>query len=63
LGRRFGKIRDAVAYSGISRTVLYEIAPRYPGLFRKNGAATIVDFSILDRVLDELPAAKIAEQP
>jgi hypothetical protein len=62
LGKRFGRIRDAVSYSGISRTVLYGLAPRYPGLFKKNGTATIVDFGILDRVLDELSEAKIAEQ-
>jgi hypothetical protein len=56
---RFGKLSAAAEYSGLSRATLYLKAPQYPGLFRKNGAATIVDFEILDRVLDALPIAKI----
>jgi hypothetical protein len=57
--RRFGRISEASTYSAISRATLYELAPKWPGLFRKNGAATIVDFEILDRILDGLPVAKI----
>jgi hypothetical protein len=57
--RRFGKLSEATAYSAISRATLYELAPKYPGLFRKNGAATIVDFEVLDRILNGLPVAKI----
>ena len=57
--RRFGKLPDATEYSALSRATLYELAPKYPGLFKKNGAATIVDFDILDSVLDALPVAKI----
>jgi hypothetical protein len=57
--RRFGTIADAVDYSGRSRSRLYQLAPKYPGLFRKDGASTIVDFSILDAILDDLPVAKI----
>jgi len=57
--RRFGKLPAATEYSALSRATLYELAPKYPGLFKKNGAATIVDFDILDAVLDELPVAKI----
>jgi hypothetical protein len=60
LSRRFGKIPDATSYSGIARTQLYELAARHKGLFRKNGTSTLVDFQILDRILDELPEAKIA---
>ena len=55
---RFGKIPSAVAYSGISRTVLYELREATPGLFRKNGKATLVDFDILDGLLDRLPIAE-----
>ena len=55
---RAGKIAAAVEYSGLSRSRLYQIAPRYPAS-RKNGSATIVDFAILDRVIDELPAADL----
>ena len=54
---RAGKIAAAVEYSGLSRSRLYQIAPRYPGLLRKNGSATIVDFAVLERVIDELPSA------
>jgi hypothetical protein len=55
---RFGRIWAATAYSGISRSGLYERAPHHPGLFRKNGNATLVDFDILDQSLDDMPLAK-----
>jgi hypothetical protein len=61
LGRRFGSISAAVDYSGRSRSRLYQLAPKYPGLFRKDGKSTIVDFSILDAILDDLPVAKIKD--
>ena len=64
LGRpRFGKLPAAVEYSGMSRARLYQLAALTPGLFRKNGTATVVDFSVLDQILDALPAAKIAIKP
>jgi hypothetical protein len=56
---RFGKIPAAMAYSGFGRTKLYEIAGDHPGLFRKSGASTLVDFDFLDQLLDGLPAAAI----
>jgi hypothetical protein len=56
---RLGRISTATAYSGVSRSRLYELAAVTPGLFRKNGTATVVDFDVLDRVLDALPHAKI----
>ena len=34
---RFGRIRDAMSYCGLGRSALYLLAPKYPGLFRKNG--------------------------
>jgi hypothetical protein len=55
--RRFAPIRDAVTVAGISRSQLYKFAPKYPGLFRKNGTATIVDLRILNKLLDDLPVA------
>jgi hypothetical protein len=57
--RRFGRLPAATEYSALSRATLYELAPKWPGLFRKSGASTIVDFEILDQILDELPVAKI----
>ncbi len=56
---RAGRIPAAVEYSGIGRSSLYNIAAQTPGLFRKNGSAIVVDFDVLDKVIDGLPAAKI----
>jgi hypothetical protein len=56
---RFGRLPAAVAYSALSRARLYQLAPKHPGLFKKNGTSVIVDFSVLDQILDDLPVAKI----
>jgi hypothetical protein len=56
---RFGKISFAAQYSGISRARLYHWAAAHPGLFIKNGRATLCDLSILDGLLDALPPAEI----
>jgi hypothetical protein len=56
---RFGNIRRAVDYSGRSRATLYIWASRTPELFKKDGKSTIVDFSVLDGILDALPIAQI----
>lgn len=56
---RSGRIPEAKAYSGFGRSRLYELAAAHRGLFKKNGAAVIVDFDILDRIIDELPVAEI----
>jgi hypothetical protein len=61
--RRFGTIPSAVDYSGRSRSRLYQLAARHEGLFRKDGKSTIVDFAILDQILDGLPVAKIKDAP
>jgi hypothetical protein len=58
--RRWGRISDAIDYSGLSRTSLYKLAAANRGLFKKHGAATIVDFEILDRVLEASPAAELS---
>ena len=57
---RGGCIADAVAYSGIGRSSLYIAAAKTPGLFRKNGKAIVVDFDVLDEVIDNLPPAEIS---
>jgi hypothetical protein len=57
--RRFGKLPAASEYCGLSRATLYELAPKHPGLFRKHGTATLVDFAVLDAILDNLPIAEI----
>jgi hypothetical protein len=56
---RMGKIPKAIEYSGISRSGLYELAPKWPGLFRKNGGSTLIDFDKLDEILNELPHAEL----
>jgi hypothetical protein len=56
---RFGRIPTAMAYSGIGRTRLYELAAEHTDLFKKSGAAVLVDFDRLDSILDALPTAVI----
>jgi hypothetical protein len=58
---RFGTIPRAVDYSGRSRSRLYQLAAKHEELFRKDGKSTLVDFAVLDRILDELPVAKIKD--
>lgn len=58
---RFGKIKQAVEYSSICRSELYNKAKKKPGLFVKDGAATRVNFDILDEILDDLPIAEIGK--
>jgi hypothetical protein len=59
---RFGNLPAAIAYSGRSRSRLYEWAAENPGLIRKDGASTLIDFDVLDRILDGLPIAEIKPQ-
>jgi hypothetical protein len=56
---RSGSIRDACSYSGLGRSSLYKEAAKHPGLFRKWNGRTIVDFNILDSIIDALPPAEI----
>jgi len=56
---KYGKIPTAEQYSGRSRRRLYQLAAQHKGLFRKDGASTIVDFDVLDSILDNLPVADI----
>jgi hypothetical protein len=56
---RMGKIPAAISYSGRSRSQLYKWAAEHAGLFRKDGVSTLVDFNILDEILNALPVAEI----
>ena len=58
--REFGRIPDAEKRSGLKRKSLYELAAQHKGLFRKAGSATIVDLTMLDDVLAQLPPAEIS---
>jgi hypothetical protein len=57
--RRFGRIPDAMAKCGLSRSALYGLATKHKGLFKKAGSATIVDLNMLDDIMAELPDADI----
>jgi hypothetical protein len=56
---RFARIPQALTYAAISRSRLYEWARARPSLIKKNGSASLVDFNVLDAILDELPAAEL----
>jgi hypothetical protein len=56
---RFGRLADVKQRSPVSEAKLYQIAPRYPGLFKKLDGSTIVDFQMLDEILASLPDAQI----
>jgi hypothetical protein len=58
---RFGRIPAAERRSGLKRGALYKIAAVNPGLFKKAGAATIVDLEMLDEILAKLPSADVGE--
>jgi hypothetical protein len=56
---RSGSIKQACSRYGIGRSSLYAKAACTPGLFRKWGAKTLVDYEIMDKVFSELPPAEI----
>ena len=58
---RLGRLPTATAYSGLGRSSLYRLAGMTPGLFKKHGKSTLVDFDVLDKILDALPAAAISK--
>ena len=62
-GSRFGRIPAAKQRSGLGRGLLYQLASQHTGLFRKCGAATLVDLEFLDEILAALPPAKIGSNP
>ena len=55
----FGRISDIKARSPLGRSSLYELAQKHPGLFKKFGAVTVVDFALHDKILAALPPADI----
>jgi hypothetical protein len=58
--RRFVRIPEASAYSGLNAQRLYEEAGRREGLFRKSSTnTTIVDLDILDDILNSFPVADV----
>jgi hypothetical protein len=59
-GKRWGRIPDAIERSGLGRSYLYKLAAEHPGLFRKHGTATVVDFQVLDTILETAPVAQLS---
>lgn len=57
-----GRIKTARDIYGVSRSWLYREAAKYPGLMRKCGRSTLVDFTVLRGILAELPVARITQQ-
>jgi hypothetical protein len=60
---RFALIDAASEYAACSRSALYEMALKTPKLFRKRGRRTVVDLSVLDQILDDLPVAALKAPP
>jgi hypothetical protein len=60
---RFGRVPAALTYAAVSRSRFYEWAQTRPELIRKNGTASIVDFNVLDEILDSLPVAELKAPP
>ena len=56
---RFGRVHEALTYAAVSRSRLYEWGRQNPKLFRKNGSRSLIDFDLLDTILDELPVAHL----
>jgi len=59
--RRWAPLSDAIEYSPVGRSTLYEMAGRHEGLFRKHGKKIIVDLDLHDELMAALPAAKIKQ--
>jgi hypothetical protein len=57
--KRWGRIPDAMARSGMKRGYLYKLATEHTGLFRKLGTATVVDLWLLDEIMEAAPNAKL----
>ena len=58
--KRWANLPNAVAYSDRSKSTLYIMAKQHPGLFRKQGRATLVDLRLLDQILSDLPPAELS---
>ena len=57
--KRWGRVNEAVALTGVSKSSLYKMAARHHGLFRKQGRSTFVDFLMLNGILSDAPPAEI----
>lgn len=53
--KAYGTVPDAVQYSGLSRSALYEALRRGDLVARKAGRRTLISFADLDAYLSSLP--------
>jgi hypothetical protein len=56
--RRYARVKDATDI--VSRSKLYEMAAKYPGLFKKLDGLVIVDLDRRDEIIASLPNAEIS---
>ena len=56
------RLRDAVRFSGFSRSTLYKLASHGKITMRKAGRTTLVDAASLSRAIEALPVAAIGPQ-
>jgi hypothetical protein len=52
---RYGSINQAVATFGLGRSSLYVLASKHPTLLRKFGSKSLVDYGVLQGLIDGLP--------
>jgi hypothetical protein len=55
---RFGSINAAVATYSIGRSSIYELAREHHDLFVKFRTKTLVDYGVMDRIVDALPRGR-----
>jgi hypothetical protein len=60
---RFVRVKEAVAYSGVSRARLYQWGHEYPKLFRKNRGASFIDLDVVDAIHNGMPIAEFCAPP
>ncbi|MGJ3647080.1 helix-turn-helix domain-containing protein [Sphingomonas sp. GlSt437] len=58
--KSYGTINDAVQYSGMTRTAIYQALNRGDLSARKSGRRTLIAFADLDAYLSSLPAYQAA---
>lgn len=54
-----GRLSDAKDILGVSRSWIYRMAQRHPGLLKKAGRSTLVDLVLLRQIIASLPSAEI----
>jgi hypothetical protein len=61
--KRWGTVNETTQEYPLGKTEVYETAREHPELLRKWGRKTIVDWDLLDEIMDALPAAELRPIP